>query len=80
MRPVHTHGSAHRVDLVARPSRHQDNWLAGSEWRCLPQGAVRTVAVVMVGVVGQHRPQLPAPKISIRSSTSRRTVPTHRSA
>src|SRR6266540_6738979 len=30
------------------PSRHDDNWFAGPEWRCLSQGAVRTVAVVMV--------------------------------
>jgi hypothetical protein len=40
--------------------RRQGNWHAGSEWRCLLQGAVRAVAVVMVGVLGQHRPQLPA--------------------
>jgi hypothetical protein len=35
------------------------------------------MTVVVVGVLGQHRLQLPASKISIRSSTSRRTVPTH---
>jgi hypothetical protein len=29
---------------------------------CLPQGAVRAVAVVMIGILGQHRPQLPAPE------------------
>jgi hypothetical protein len=40
--------------------RRQDNWHAGSEWRRLPQGAVRAVQVVVVGVLGQHRPQLPA--------------------
>jgi hypothetical protein len=40
--------------------RRQDNWHAGSEWRRLPQGAVRSVQVVMVDVLGQHRPQLPA--------------------
>ena len=42
------------------PRRRHDNWDGGSEWRCLLQGAVRAVAVVMVGVLGQHRPQLPA--------------------
>jgi hypothetical protein len=42
------------------PSRHEGRWFAGPErWR-LPQGAVRTVAVVVVGVFGQHSPQLPA--------------------
>jgi hypothetical protein len=41
------------------PSRRQDNWLAGRKWRCLPQGPVRAVAVVMIGILGQHRPQLP---------------------
>jgi hypothetical protein len=46
----------------------------------LPQGAVRAVAVVMVGLLGQHPPQLPAAEESIRSSSSRRTVPIHRSA
>ena len=44
------------------PSPHDDRWLARPEWRCLPQGAVRTVHVVMVGVLGQHEPQLPASK------------------
>ena len=62
------------------PSRHQTTGVAGPEWWCLPQGAVRAVAVVMVDILGQHRPQLPAPTISIRSSTSRRTLPTQRSA
>jgi hypothetical protein len=61
-------------------SRHDGSWLEGSERRGLPQGPVWTVKVVVVGVLGQHRPQLPAAEISIRSSTSRRTVPTHRSA
>jgi hypothetical protein len=42
-----------------RPSRHDNLWLAWSE-RQLPQGAVRTMLVVVVGVLGQDRPQLPA--------------------
>jgi hypothetical protein len=40
--------------------RRQGNAHAGSQWRCPPHGAVRAVAVVMVGGLGQHRPQLPA--------------------
>ena len=44
------------------PRRRQENGHAGLErWR-LPQGAVRAVAVVMVDILGQHRPQLPAPE------------------
>jgi hypothetical protein len=44
------------------PRRRQENGHAGLErWR-LPQGAVRAVAVVMIGILGQHRPQLPAPE------------------
>jgi hypothetical protein len=60
------------------PSAWQDDmWFGGPErWR-LPQGAVRAVAVAMVGILGQYSLQLPAPKTSIRSSTSRRTVPIH---
>jgi hypothetical protein len=38
------------------PGRRQDNWFAGLERRRLPQGAVRAVAVVVVGVLDQHRP------------------------
>jgi hypothetical protein len=42
------------------PSRHEGRWFAGPErWR-LPQGAVRTVAVVVIGVFGQYSLQLPA--------------------
>jgi hypothetical protein len=41
-------------------SRRQDSWSVGLERWCLPQGAVRAVHVVMVGVLGQHRSQLPA--------------------
>ena len=42
------------------PSRHDHRWLARPERRQLPQGAVRTMHVVMVGTFGQHQPQLPA--------------------
>jgi hypothetical protein len=42
------------------PSRQDDRWFGGLErWR-LPQGAVGTVHVVVIGILGQHRPQLPA--------------------
>jgi hypothetical protein len=42
------------------PSGRQDGrWFDGPEWWCLPQGAVRPVAV-NDDVLGQHRPQLPA--------------------
>src|SRR6266545_1890791 len=44
------------------PSRCQGSWFVGLKWRCLPQCAVRAVAVVVVGVLGQHRPQLPTAK------------------
>jgi hypothetical protein len=60
--------------------RHDDSWFVESKWRCLSQGTVRTVDVVMIGILGQHQLQLPTSKMSIRSSSSRRTVPTHRSA
>jgi hypothetical protein len=40
--------------------RRQGNWHAGLKGRRLRQGAVRTVHVVMVDVLGQHRSQLPA--------------------
>jgi hypothetical protein len=42
------------------PRRRQNNGLAGLEWRRLPQRAVWAVAVVMVDILGQYRPQLPA--------------------
>jgi transposase InsO family protein len=43
-------------------SRQDDRWFGGSErWR-LPQGALRAVAVVMIGILGQHSPQLPTPE------------------
>jgi hypothetical protein len=59
-RPARTHGSPTEPISSHDPRRRrQGNWHAGSEWRCLPQGAVRAVAVGMVGVLGQHRPQLP---------------------
>jgi hypothetical protein len=41
------------------PSGCQANWLAGPKRRCLPQCPVRAVQVVVVGVLGQHRHQLP---------------------
>jgi hypothetical protein len=80
-RPGHTHGSARRADLAARlflPARGQP--LARLERRHLAQGTVRAMHVVMVGVFGQHRLHCRPPTMSNRSSTSRRTVPTHRSA
>ena len=42
--------------------RHDDSWFVGSKWRCLSQGTVRTVDVVMIGILGQHQLQLPASK------------------
>jgi hypothetical protein len=36
------------------PSRHEGRWFAGLERWCLPQGAVRAVAVVVVNVVGEY--------------------------
>jgi hypothetical protein len=39
------------------PSRHGDRWFGRPERGCLPQGAVRTVDVVVIGILGQHRPQ-----------------------
>jgi hypothetical protein len=44
------------------PSRRQDSWSVGLERWYLPQGAVRAVAIVVIDVLGQHRPQLPAPE------------------
>jgi hypothetical protein len=35
------------------PGRHDDRWLVRPEWWRLLQGAVRAVAVVVVGVLGQ---------------------------
>jgi hypothetical protein len=40
-------------------SRPDGRWLRRPERWGLPQGAVRAVKVVMVGVLGQHRSQLP---------------------
>src|SRR5215216_8197669 len=42
------------------PRRRQDNWHAGPKWRRLFQGAMRTMNVVVIGVLGQHPLQLPA--------------------
>jgi hypothetical protein len=41
-------------------ARQDDRWFGGPERWCLPQGAVRTVAVVLIEVLGQHSLQLPA--------------------
>jgi hypothetical protein len=44
------------------PGRHGDRWFGGPKrWR-LPQGAVRTVDVVVIGVLDQYGPQMPAPE------------------
>jgi hypothetical protein len=59
MRPAHTHGSAHRGDLVARSSPAAPRQLARRAQGAAPaQGAVRTVAVVVIDVLGQHGLQL----------------------
>jgi hypothetical protein len=60
--------------------RRHDNWDGGSEWRCLLQGAVRAVAVSWSAYSASTDRSCRQPTISIRSSSSRRTVPTHRSA
>ena len=44
------------------PSRPGDNCFATPEWRLLSQGTVRTVQVVMVGELGQHRHRLLTPQ------------------
>jgi hypothetical protein len=62
------------------PSRRDDRWLARPERRQLPQGAMRTMHVVMVGILGQHQPQLPASHYEQPVQHLCRTVPTHRSA
>jgi hypothetical protein len=41
------------------PSRHIDRWLAGLERRRLPEGAMRTMTVVVSNVPGEHRTQMP---------------------
>ena len=41
-------------------SQRDDRWFGGPKRWGLPQRPVRAVAVVTVGVLGQHRPQLPA--------------------
>ena len=43
-------------------SRPDDRWFGRPERGCLPQGAVRAVAVVMIGILGQDSLQLPAPE------------------
>jgi hypothetical protein len=44
------------------PRRRRDNWHAGSEWRRLRQGAMRTMAVVVIGILTHHRYQVPTSK------------------
>jgi hypothetical protein len=61
-------------------SRRDDRWFGGLERWGLPQGAVRAVAVGMVGVLGQHRPQLPTADDQHPVQQLPPTVPTHRSA
>jgi hypothetical protein len=61
-------------------SRRDDRWFGGPERWGLPHRAVRAVAVVMVGVLGQHPPQLPTADDQHSVQQPRRTVPTHRSA
>jgi len=61
MRPARTHGSAHQGDLVARPSQAAPRQRARWAQAAAPaQRAVRAVVVVMVDILGQYRPQLPA--------------------
>jgi hypothetical protein len=55
-------------------SRQDDRWFGRPERWWLPQGAMRAVHAVMIGVLGQHRPQPQQTKTSIRSSSSRRTA------
>jgi hypothetical protein len=62
------------------PTRHEDHGFARPKRRRLPQRAMRTVAVVVIGILTHHRHQVPTSKMSIRSKHSRRTVATHRSA
>ncbi len=43
------------------PSRHEHQWFARSQRRRLPQGAMRPMGVVVVGILTQHRHQTPTP-------------------
>jgi hypothetical protein len=43
-------------------SRPDDRWFGRLERWGLPQGAVRAVAVVLIGILGQRKLQLPAPE------------------
>ena len=71
---------AESIPLGNPSSRRDSRWFGGPKRWDLPQGAVRAVAVVMVGVLASTVRGYQQPTISIRSSSSRRTVPTHRSA
>jgi hypothetical protein len=57
------------------PHRHNHRWFVGSTWRCLSQGAVRTVDVVMIGVLGQHQLQLPTSEDEHPVEQLARTLP-----
>ena len=41
------------------PSRHEGKWFAGPQRCRLPQSAMRAMAVVVIGVLVQHRHQMP---------------------
>jgi hypothetical protein len=61
-------------------SRQDSSRFAGPKRRHPSQATVRAVHVVVSGVRGQHSLQLPTSKDQQPSSSSRRTVPTQRSA
>jgi hypothetical protein len=52
--------SAESVPPDNPSSRRDDQWFGGPKRWGLPQGPVRAVAVVMINILGQHPPQLPA--------------------
>jgi hypothetical protein len=62
------------------PGRQVDGRFGGPERRCLPQRAMRAVAVVMFNVLGRDSQKLPTSEGQHPIQQSRRTVPTHRSA
>jgi hypothetical protein len=80
MRPAHTHGSGHRVDLAARPCQPARRPLIRqAQWHLPKARCGRCTLSWSANSANTNRSCRP-PKMSIRSSTSRRTVPTHRSA
>src|SRR4029453_16837690 len=61
MRPARTRGSTQRAHPVGNPPDRRDDRVVRRARAVGPaQGAVRAGAVVMVGVLSQHRPQPPA--------------------